>query len=294
LSIAAKQAMVRVLGEQPEIKHTELAVILGVSEKTVRRWRKDADIAAATAGVFYFHQPNLDVPLDVGAVRFMLAGDQHVPLTSFEMVHKMVELSLENDVTDLIINGDLSNADAQSIYEPKQRDHTARQEVSILRKYFWELLNVYKNIHLIEGNHDHRWVRAWGHKVDFIGAMYVLLGDDLWDTGRINVSNLDHMFAGPEDNKWYICHPKAYSRQPLVGTRRMAYKVGMNVASGHSHHFAIGMADNGKHVCVESGGTFDRDKAAYLQASTGYPVQTPGLCWVDETGRAHPWSPSWG
>lgn len=289
-----RDIMRQIISQSPEIRHTTLAKELNVSEKTIRRWREETVLAAEVAEFTRMHTVNLDTPLDVGPQRTQFSGDMHIPLTSYEMTQKMAELALDNGITDLLINGDGVNADALSVYEPKQTDHTLNDEVKMLKAAVWSFLGIYERIWWCLGNHDVRWLARLGFKMTFSEALGMILGDEIMRTGRVQISNLDFIFAGPENNKWYVCHPKAYSRQPLVGTRRMAYKVGMNVATGHSHHFAIGSSDDGQHVCVESGGIFDHKAAAYLQASTGFPVQTQGLCWIDETGRAHPWSPAWG
>lgn len=225
----------------------------------------------------------------------MISGDIHVPLTNHKMVEEMFRKAEENDLSTIILAGDLFNFDSLGRFDPKQGDHTLAQELQIGREFVAALLDFFEYAYIIKGNHEDRFMRALGYKLDFVQTMQLVLGDVyLENQHKLQVSNLDHMYLyGPEGQKYYVNHPKAYSRQPLATGRALASKHNCNIICGHAHHHAVGNDISGKYVVAELGGLFDIDKTAYLREATTFPRQQNGLLWVDENGKLHSWSPLW-
>lgn len=253
-----------------------------------------SDSALQALAALKSFKSDLPAPLEhYGAA--MICGDVHVPLTKYEMVEAMYEKAAENELDTLILAGDLFNFDSLGRFDPKQSDHTLAQELQIGREFVSALINSFKRVYIIKGNHEDRFMRALGYKLDFVQTMQLVLGDLYTDNiDRLEISNLDHMYLyGPEDQKYYVNHPKAYSRQPLATGRALAAKHGCNIICGHAHHHAVGSDISGKFVVAELGGLFDIDKTAYLREATTFPKQQNGLIWVDEDGRLHSWSPLW-
>lgn len=225
----------------------------------------------------------------------MICGDVHVPLTNLAMVEAMFRKAEENDLQTLILAGDLFNFDSLGRFDPKQSDHTLAQELQIGRDFVAALLDSFEHVCIIKGNHEDRFMRALGYKLDFCQTMQLVLGEVFTSNEeKLTISNLDHMYLyGPEGQKYYVNHPKAYSRQPLATGRALAAKHNCNIICGHAHHHAVGTDISGRYVVAELGGLFDIDKTAYLREATTFPKQQNGLIWVNEDGRLRTWSPLW-
>lgn len=236
-----------------------------------------------------------DIPIQMehyGAA--MVSGDVHVPLTNFNMVEQMFRKAELNNLSDLILAGDLYNFDSLGRFDPKQKDHTLAQELEIGREFVGSCLDVFDNVYIIKGNHEDRFMRALGFKLDFLQTMQLVLGDLYTkNIDRVHISNLDSMWLYAEGQKYYVNHPKTYSRQPLATGRALAAKHNCNIICGHAHHHAVGTDISGKYVVAELGGLFDIEKTAYLREATTFPKQQNGLLWVDGEGRLNTWSPLW-
>lgn len=288
------------------ISNRALAGEWEVSEATIRRWKKkyedetDAFLEATIGSKGSVRASKALASFESGLPRPMeyfgsplITGDVHIPLTSMMMTAIMYEKRRQNNIADLILGGDFWNNDGLGRFDPKQLDHTLEQEWDIGREYFGALLDEFENVYIIKGNHDDRFPRALGYKVGFVEATKLLLGKVYEDNAeRIHISPLDHMYVyGKEGQKYYVCHPKAYSRSPLATGRALAAKHHCNIICAHAHHHAVGTDISGQYVVAEMGGLFDANKAAYLHEATTFPKQVNGLCWLDPNGRLVAWNP---
>lgn len=235
---------------------------------------------------------DIDQPIVVEG-NAMITGDWHVPIYDPGLVNKMIDKARELELTTLIIGGDFFNFDSLSQYDPKQDDAGLDREwnegIAVMRV----LLETFDRIIYIWGNHDARMHKSLGFKVRFADAMRMMfgpLGDEALD--RIEFSNLDHCILVSGERQYYLCHPANYTSIPLSSARKIANKVNMNVFVFHSHHCAIGFAEDGEKIVVEGGGLFDKDKTAYLKRSTTFPTWAQGYSWVID-GVPSVYSPKW-
>lgn len=283
----------------------------GVSETTIRRWKQRMNEEArsmAVEGLSIINGSSLGAERALMALRgfnsnipeplehfgsAMVSGDVHIPLTNQNMVKSMFSKAKENDLSTLILAGDTFNADSLSRFDLKQKDHTLKQELDIGREFVGACLDEFERVILFKGNHEDRFIRALGYKLDFAQTMELILGE-VYDDSKLVISNLDHMKVfGPQGKEYYVCHPKAYSRQPLATGRALASKWNCNIICAHAHHHAIGTDISGRYVIAELGGLFDPDKAAYLKEATTFPKQSSGLVWINNEDRLASWSPLW-
>lgn len=283
------------------------AIIWGVSEATIRRWKKQFDaslesgtnLSALSKGAERARKAlseftgNLPTPMEFYGSP-MITGDIHIPVTSQLMTAHLFSKSYDNNLRTLILGGDTWHQDSLGRFDPKQTDHTLEQEFDIGRDYIAALLEWFETIYIIKGNHDDRFIRALGWKLDFVASMKLILGKVYKDNkDRFHLSNLDHMYVyGKEGQKYYVNHPKAYSRTPLATGRALAAKHHCNIICAHAHHHAIGTDISGQYVVAEMGGLFDAEKQAYLREATTFPKQVNGLLWLDPNGRLVAWNPA--
>lgn len=254
---------------------------------------------------------DIDTPIVLKDVDAMVTADWHIPLYDPGYVNEMIETAREKGIKTLIIAGDFWNYDALSAYFPKQRDAGLDREykegIAVMRA----LVETFDRIIYVWGNHDDRMAKALGHAMQFRDAMKMVfgaLGSEILD--KIEFTNLDHVWlvygeptrelrdgeleyeAHDPKQRWYICHPQSYSRNPLTAGRQLASKMGGNVVTMHSHHCAIGHAPDGDLVVAEGGGLFDPRKTAYLQRSTTFPRWQQGYAWL-QGGRFHLTARAW-
>lgn len=194
----------------------------------------------------------------------------------------------------MIIGGDFFNFDALSQYDPKQTDAGLEREYAEGLAVMRVVLETFDRVIYIWGNHDSRMHKALGFKMRFAEAMKMVfgaLGEEAM--AKIEFSNLDHCIIRSGDEEFYVCHPANYSSVPLNAARKIANKMNMNVITAHSHHCAVGFAEDGKKIIMEAGGLFEKSKTAYLQRSTTFPTWTQGFV-VIQDGRPQLHSPRWG
>lgn len=266
----------------------------GVNESTVRR---GLDRLNYQRNLLPLDQPSrysfdLDTPIVIEG-NAMITADWHIPLYDPELVNHMLKKAMELGITTLVIAGDYFNFDSLSQYDPKQDGADLEREwyeaIAVMRV----VLETFDRIIFVWGNHDSRMHKALGFKMRFAEAMkmtFGILGDDA--LGKIEFTNLDHCIVESNGERFYICHPATYSSTPLGGTRKIANKQNMHVITAHSHHCAVGLAEDGEKILIEAGGFHDRTKTAYLQRSTGFPFWAQGYCWIID-GIPSVYSPKW-
>lgn len=223
----------------------------------------------------------------------MVTADWHIPVYDHAYVNEMITTARALNITKLVIGGDFFNFDALSQYDPKQTDAGLEREYYEGNAVMRVLLETFDEIIFIWGNHDGRLSKALGFKMRFAEAMrmvFGMLGEEALD--RIQFSNLDHMIVHSGGKSFYVAHPANYNSVPLASARKLANKTNMNVITAHSHHAAVGYAEDGVKVVAEAGGLFDRTKTAYLQRSTTFPTWSQGYLWIDN-GHLNLESPGW-
>lgn len=272
----------------------DIGDIVGCSEATVRRAAHRASRHLITSEL----PIELEKPLVLTDFDGMVTADWHVPLYNPFLVNQMIERAGSLGLRKLLIGGDFFNFDALSQYDPKQHDAGLDIEKAEASFVIRTLAESFDEIIIIWGNHDARFHRTLGYKMQFDHAMRMMLGDAGNDAlSKVRISNLDHLWIeftnAPESvSKWRVCHPATYSRVPLSTPRTLAAKYNANVICAHAHHAAIGFATDGQKTVVEIGGMFDQYKTSYLQRSTTFPEWTPGYGWFKD-GRFHLTTPAW-
>lgn len=285
------------------LSNYEIADRLEVDEASVRRglrkagWRPPIlsdellqEAADARAGL---DRPILhDIALDGGIA---VTADWHHPLSDYAFVNQFLEHCRDLRVKTLAVAGDWFNADAVSQYYPKQEAAGMLREVRASAISIEAALGVFDRVIITSGNHDYRYVKALQYRLAFKDAMRMLFADvgaEFID--RVVFSNLDYMMVSEtETGLWYVAHPKEYSRIPLRVPRELASKHLANVMGGHSHHTAVGFDKSGEFICVELGGFFDNKAFQFTQASTTFPVWTPGYSIIDDSGHLHVEAKGW-
>lgn len=227
---------------------------------------------------------NIIDPINVKSP-MIITGDWHVPMVDYGLINRMIDDARDRKITTLGIAGDFFNFDSLSTYDPKQTDHTLEEEIEQGRDIMSTLLKTFKEIVYTWGNHDNRLARTLGYKMAYSTSMKYLFGELHWkQLAKIRFSDLDYFLVDTPRGVYRVCHPANYTRNPLTSARKLSAKYGTHVITAHSHHHAVGYAEDGLHAVAEIGGMFDTDKIAYLNRSTTFPRWQSGYCIVDKQG----------
>lgn len=292
------------LRDDENLTFAKIAEILGFSETTAKRRYKAGMLLGAIESedgeLEDFPQTDdLDLPLitdflpeDRGPIeRFdplvafgdaMVAMDFHIPLHDPALINRMLSCAAKNNINQLIIAGDYFNMEAFGSFLPHQPEASLQQERYDANVIMKTLLRTFGHIYFIWGNHDFRLVRKLGFKKSFEECMkWMLSGLDEDEMERISFSDLDYMHYWPDGKgtgrKYRICHPRNFSSVPLTVARKLATKHDCSVITGHSHHFAIGAAQNGWDLAIEGGGFFSKERTEYIQKTTNHHEWVQGF-----------------
>lgn len=208
-------------------------------------------------------------PMEITGDAFV-TSDWHVPLHDPALVNKMFNRAALFTPKNLLINGDFWHMETFSSFIPNQPEAALPVERMHGNLAIKNALQYFEHIYLCCGNHDFRLVKKLGFKKSFEEAMdwmFFALTDD--ERSRLHVSSLDYMHYYPGDGRKYrVCHPRSFSVHPLTVPRALAVKYGCSVITGHSHHLAMGFAQDGHNLIMDSGGFYAKDRTEYIQAST--------------------------
>jgi len=271
------------------LSNREIARRLGVDEASVRRGLDTNERYVPAEMVA--DRVQLDVPIrhsveEQGGIA--VTADWHHPLSRYDLVNEFLDHAAELEIRSLAVVGDWFNMDSLSAFDNKQDAANLVRELEYSSATMERVGALFDRIYFTWGNHDARFHKVLGYKVQFKKAMRMLFEDVAPNViDKITFTNLDHMWVATPRGPWYLAHPKTYSSVPLTNGRRLASKMLANVITGHSHHTAVGHDVSGKFVVAEIGGFFDRDQTAYLQRSTTYPNWQNGYGVIDADGRLH-------
>lgn len=306
------------LREDENKTFAEIAEQLEVSDRTVRR-RYEAGVLQRTAGalsedLMLEKFPEVE-PLEIKAKNFLpeeieeierfkpivLTGDAllicdlHIPLYDPKQVNTMIRVAKKQHIKRLIVAGDFWNMDEHSSYPPVQPEAKFDIERKAGNLVMKTLLRWFEEIVFIWGNHDFRLTRSLGYKYSFTECMkwtFSSLTEE--EMAKIKFSDLDYMYYYPaKGQKIRVCHPGSYSDVPLAVGLKLAKKYSCGIYTAHSHHFAIGVAPNGKDLIIEGGGFFDKNRTEYIQRSTYNHEWIQGF-WFFKDGIPHGISPVLG
>lgn len=275
--------------------HDQIALVFGATEASVRR-------ALARAEQQGWVRPRLrpltEVSLETPLVHTLTEGalavtaDYHFPLTNYDLLNRFLDDAHRHGIRHLAVAGDWWNQDAASRFDSKQASAGMESELEAGNLAMKRVLELFDQVYFTWGNHDARIHKQLGYKVPFTTAMKMMFYD-VPDKllAKVQFSNLDHLkvqafeYADKGEDTWYICHPKTYSRRPLVTAMELAAVRGENIMCAHSHHHAYGWDRSGRYRLVEVGGFFDGSKVEYLQRTDVYPTWTNGYAFLSEDNQ---------
>jgi predicted phosphodiesterase len=225
----------------------------------------------------------LDKPLMLRG-DWAVTADWHVPLYDAKLVNKFLDDAANRGLSNLLIAGDFLNGDSLSQYYPKQKSAGIEKEIEEARSIMSTLAKNFKQIVLVKGNHDYRYVKSVEFRKDFVTAMREVFDDIPMYESRLKITNLDHVYLNSNGQKYFIAHPTSYSKNPLNNPLAIAVVKKCHVLTAHTHHCAMGWDASGEYVVGELGGFFNIAQTEYLQGTTTYPNWCNGY-WFIQRGK---------
>lgn len=207
-------------------------------------------------------QHDLGEPLHLNG-DWMIIGDAQLPTTDYDFAilpAVIAEYHLSRP-RQLLIVGDLINADAFSKYEDEIGTPTFRQEIKAAKQLISEWRTVFDRVIWLAGNHERR--------VSGKTSAALLMADlaMIIDTS-VETSDYDRAVIHTPTGDWLAAHGSNYSVNQLSVLDWLVWKYRMNVIGHHQHHCAKGW-DRFKHnVVVDNGGLFNQWHMSYVQMNT--------------------------
>lgn len=277
---------------------TAIGSRLGIDRRTAKKWFEigtgikpnEETFLVNTASPFSFARfKPVVVTGDIIA-----APDWHIPLHDPHMVNGLIRVAREHNIKKLVIYGDYFHMDTFSHFLPHQPEADLNIERNQGSDIMRKLLLTFDEIVLSWGNHEHRFAKLLDFKLSFADCMRFMfqeLEPELLE--RITFSELDYVMYETDLRTVRLCHQTNFSKVPLTVPRQLAMKHNCSVFSGHSHHFALGVALDGKNLIGEGGGLFDKAKTEYIQKTTTHHEWAQGFYMFKE-GVPTPFSPLLG
>ncbi len=208
----------------------------------------------------------------------LVVSDVHLPLTDYSIANAGVDLAVKLGATDwCVLAGDTWNMDYLQFYGEQQKDASAAFEIPSANQLVRDLLEIFKRVIVLRGNHDDRFIRQLGHKMNFVQSLRILL-HELSDEelSRVEFTARDRCIIETDLDPYLVCHTRQYSAAQLSIPAKIADIERINVIAGHRHHHAMGWSPSGYRV-IESGGWFDTGRTQYLKSfTTTHPVWQNG------------------
>lgn len=207
------------------------------------------------------HPVQLGNPLALSG-DWIIVGDVHCNTVRGDFFQRPLDIAARylTAPRQLIIAGDLLNADTWSSYEPTYAPASWENEIQATR-YFLELyLKTFDRIVILVGNHELRVTRRTHAAITPELLMRMVSTDE-----RVTVSHFGHCVIESPSGAWRITHGSDYSVNQLTVTATLADKFHQHIIGHHQHHLAIGWSRFGQYVCVDNGGLFDCSQMAYVQ-----------------------------
>jgi predicted phosphodiesterase len=185
-------------------------------------------------------------------------SDTHLPYLDLDMFFRCLAVSKKFKAKDIIIAGDIINADAFSKFVNSTNRKNFREEKNLVSMFFESLLKVFKNIYIVAGNHDLRLFKILLGEVDMPDYMK-MFSEHIGK--RIKVSgNYKYCYL---NDKYLIAHPKQYWQKAPSLPRELASKYQKHIITGHGHHSGICFDKSGNYFAIEIGGLIDKTKIEY-------------------------------
>lgn len=214
--------------------------------------------------------------------KIMILSDVHAPFHDEKLLAQAFSRAEDEGVTAIIFLGDLIDAPTFSSWGREDWNDNFEREIGIVETILQCALEAAPVVYWSRGNHEQRIFRKVENQIKMRNLAALFEMTEAVKDGRLILS--DNPSLDAFGGTWMLTHPKAYGRQPLVETGKLATLFQQNVVGAHAHHFAHGLDQTSKFEVIESGGLFKPEYFQYIQYNvTSHRAWTQGY-WILEDG----------
>lgn len=223
-----------------------------------RMWRAENGLQATPAP----YTIDLGKPWLLPDDDYIIVGDVQLPTTDYDFAALPLAIAREymrRGHRNLVLAGDLLNADAFSLYDMDTETPAFEQEIEAAQVFFAEYLSVFDKIFYFMGNHERRIGKRTKAALKPQHILAMMTHDK-----RVQVSAWGHcVIASKGGTPYRVTHARNYSVNQLVVADQLAQKYQMHIIQHHEHHCAMGWDRYGRYVVINNGGLFRPDVMAY-------------------------------
>ncbi|RMD64499.1 hypothetical protein D6833_04345, partial [Candidatus Parcubacteria bacterium] len=169
---------------------------------------------------------------------WLIVGDVHVPATDYDFAGLVTLVALhemEEGQRNLLVAGDMLNADSFSRYEQFVTPPTFSQELKAARALISEWLEVFDRVVFLIGNHERRFIKKLEGALETTDFYAMLTGNP-----KATFSAFGWCVIDTPTGRWRVTHPRNYSVNQLRVASDLAIKFQQHIIAHHEHHFGIG------------------------------------------------------
>ena len=225
------------------------------------------------------------VPVVVG--NCLIVGDVHLPTSDYALIDQMFLTAHKLGLTQMVIAGDLINADVFTTFDHEMPPIEFEDEEEIAGRFLSRCTTQFERVVFIQGNHERRVNKRSKGQLDAKALARILsrYADD------IDVSPYGECVIISNGQRWHTFHQRNYSKIKGRVGNILAQKYQSNVVVWHQHHVSKLMDDWGRYVVIDGGGTHDDKTMAYVQLTPSTsPVMTRGFVVIID-GVGHVFTP---
>lgn len=218
-------------------------------------------IAEKISGTLAWRPYQTHVPVKIGDRNVGVFSDVHVPLHDGKWLELGIKTCQAMDVTHIILNGDFFNfhrlGKHVGSYQNRSESYTADDDLDAGEAVLKILTSLFK-VTLLMGNHDMRAVYKMGGEVS-VNRLFKMVGDF---GDRLQITPLSFVEVGDD---CIVGHPRKYSRIRGSLVQRISSRWNKHIVTGHEHHTAQVVSQNGLWTCTAVGCMKDLTLSPYVR-----------------------------
>jgi predicted phosphodiesterase/endogenous inhibitor of DNA gyrase (YacG/DUF329 family) len=250
---------------------------LGYAKNTERKKIRKALIEAGTA---YAPPPPDPAKHLVSGYPILVIGDVHCPMQCPYWIEKALEAAEKFECKNLIINGDLIDANQISRHMGQEfrRKATLEDDMDAAEKFMQLMCEQFDAVYYTLGNHTARMIHRFNGELSIQRLLKMI-----YDSPKIIPTQKTWMKVNKNTR---VLHPRSYSQIRGKLTADLCQLYQQHIVTGHHHHSATTVSKDGRWQAIEVGCLADIEKFSYVQDHMGnHPHMMNGFAIImpDET-----------
>lgn len=219
---------------------------------------------------------------------WIVAADWHIPCHSTAWVMRAIDVAERFDVPNLIVPGDLINADEFAPFSVVERATPIRQEIQASQVVLQQLFKHFIRIVWLPGNHEARLAKFLNGRIEGRDLLRMFTTAEQVEVSRYQYA----VILGPDGETtgskvWRVTHPGNYRSTPTSVAQALCDRKGQNVLAGHGHMAGYVASPNLGLVAGDLGMMADEEKLFYRRSQDRIAPQWQNGFWMIRNGYGH-------